>query len=307
MASIRQLYRFPASGTTCRRLAVSGLSSAVTRTRCLRHHSSTSAPKPPVDYKINLSVPAEITTSNAAKSSPDVRTKILLKSVEYVGREGFTIQAVQHAVSDLGLPSVAHAAACPDGVIDLIEFVMEEGRRRMVLEMSQKDLTGIGVTGKIRQCLQSRLEYSKLYIHKWPEALAVLAVPTNAPVAVRALATLVDDMWHIAGDKSVDMNWYSKRAMLSAVFSSTELYMTQDRSRDFEETGKFMERRLQDVATVGKASGALSGYINFAKGAISGVFASIPIEVKAAVDEASAIDYIDLKFAVRAYIYLDYV
>ncbi|KAI9015196.1 COQ9-domain-containing protein [Gaertneriomyces semiglobifer] len=281
MASIRQLYRFPASGTPCRRLVGSGLPSAVTRTRCLRLHSSTSAPKPPLDYKINLSVPAETTTSNAAKSSPDVRTKILLKSVEYVGREGFTIQAVQKAVADLGLPSVAHAAACPNGVIDLIEFVMEEGRRRMVLEMSQKDLTGylfrVGVTGKIRQCLQSRLEYSKLYIHKWPEALAVLAVPTNAPIAVRALATLVDDMWHIAGDKSVDMNWYSKRAMLSAVFSSTELYMTQDRSRDFEETGKFMERRLQDVATVGKASGALSGYVNFAKSAISGVLASVRV------------------------------
>ncbi|RUS20205.1 hypothetical protein BC937DRAFT_86178 [Endogone sp. FLAS-F59071] len=62
------------------------------------------------------------------------------------------------------------------------------------------------------------------------------------------------------------MNWYTKRASLAAVYTSTgtlpdrsgshnpiaELYMTQDQSPEYIETFKFLDRRLGDVATVGK-------------------------------------------------------
>jgi ubiquinone biosynthesis protein COQ9 len=35
------------------------------------------------------------------------------------------------------------------------------------------------------------------------------------------LARLVDEMWFLAGDKSVDFSWYTKRATLSAVYASS--------------------------------------------------------------------------------------
>lgn len=48
------------------------------------------------------------------------------------------------------------------------------------------------------------------------------------------------------------MNWYSKRAMLGAVYVSTELYMITDRSANYVDTWSFLNRRLEDVAVVGK-------------------------------------------------------
>jgi ubiquinone biosynthesis protein COQ9 len=48
-----------------------------------------------------------------------------------------------------------------------------------------------------------------------------MAVPQNAPTSVAELARLVDEIWYLAGDESVDANWYSKRATLAAVYSST--------------------------------------------------------------------------------------
>lgn len=50
------------------------------------------------------------------------------------------------------------------------------------------------------------------------------------------------------------MNWYTKRASLAAVYSSTELYMTQDLSPDYIETEKFLERRLDQAAWLGSTS-----------------------------------------------------
>ena len=68
---------------------------------------------------------------------------------------------------------------------------------------------------------------------------------------------MVDLIWHYAGDKSVDYNWYSKRILLSGVINSTQLHMLQDKSPDFEDTWHFLEARLQDVASIGMNLGKL--------------------------------------------------
>lgn len=47
------------------------------------------------------------------------------------------------------------------------------------------------------------------------------------------------------------MNWYTKRASLAAVYTSTELYMTQDVSPNSVDTLGFLQRRLQQAEFVG--------------------------------------------------------
>ena len=59
----------------------------------------------------------------------------------------------------------------------------------------------------------------------------------------------------MSGDKSTDFNWYTKRSLLTKVYVMTELHMVQDKSEDFADTWEFMDRRLDEVATFGKAIG----------------------------------------------------
>ncbi len=48
-------------------------------------------------------------------------------------------------------------------------------------------------------------------LERWPQALALRASsPQAAASTVAAGARLVDAMWVAAGDKSTDLNWYSK-------------------------------------------------------------------------------------------------
>ena len=53
------------------------------------------------------------------------------------------------------------------------------------------------------------------------QAMAVKAFPSNAPTALENLAHMADDIWHCVGDRSTDFNWYTKRALLVAIYSST--------------------------------------------------------------------------------------
>lgn len=45
----------------------------------------------------------------------------------------------------------------------------------------------------------------------------------------------------------LQFSWYSKRALLAAIYKSTELSMIQDRSEDFIDTWEFLDRRIEGV------------------------------------------------------------
>ena len=53
------------------------------------------------------------------------------------------------------------------------------------------------------------------------QAMALKAYPPVAPTALENLSLMVDDIWYMAGDKSTDINWYTKRGVLAAIYTST--------------------------------------------------------------------------------------
>lgn len=90
-----------------------------------------------------------------------------------------------------------------------------------------------------------------------------MAQPAYTPTSLAELARLADEIWYLAGDESVDSSWYTKRASLSAIYSSTELFMTQDTSARFIETEQFLDSRLRDIMKVGGFIGALTEWADY--------------------------------------------
>ena len=78
-----------------------------------------------------------------------------------------------------------------------------------------------------------------------------MAMPSYIPTSLREIALLSDEILFKAGDKSVDTSWYTKRAALSAVYASAELFMTTDKSLNFTETEEFLSRRLEESNSFG--------------------------------------------------------
>jgi ubiquinone biosynthesis protein COQ9 len=60
------------------------------------------------------------------------------------------------------------------------------------------------------------------------------------PVPLR-LALLNEDI-------PLQFSWYSRRVALAGIYKMTELYMIQDKSANFEETWRFLGRRIEDVS-----------------------------------------------------------
>lgn len=95
------------------------------------------------------------------------------------------------------------------------------------------------------------------------QALGHMSLLGNIPASLAELNNLSDEIWYLAGDTAVDFSWYTKRASLAAVYASSELFMTTDKSSNFAATEEFLDRRLKDVQKVGGAVGGFSSYVGF--------------------------------------------
>nr|KAF6285477.1 coenzyme Q9 [Myotis myotis] len=144
-----------------------------------------------------------------------------------------------------------------DGSELILHFVTQcNARLTQVLEEEQK-LVQLSQAEKrktdqfLRDAVETRLRMLIPYIEHWPRALSILMLPHNIPASLSLLTSMVDEMWHYAGDQSTDFNWYTRRAVLAAIYNTTELVMTQDSSPDFEDTWRFLENRINDAMNMG--------------------------------------------------------
>ena len=76
---------------------------------------------------------------------------------------------------------------------------------------------------------------------------AIMALPQNAALGARLVWETADAIWDGLGDRSDDVNWYSKRATLSAVHGATVLYWLGDDSPDAAATRDFLDRRIDGL------------------------------------------------------------
>jgi ubiquinone biosynthesis protein COQ9 len=78
--------------------------------------------------------------------------------------------------------------------------------------------------------------------------------PSHISESFEFLGNTVHQLWHSCGDTSIDMQWYSKRILLTVIYSSSELYMTQDKSPDFIHTKEFLDKQLDNAMSFGHVS-----------------------------------------------------
>jgi ubiquinone biosynthesis protein COQ9 len=166
--------------------------------------------------------------------------------------DGWTMKSVRQALAALGQHPDDAPLLFPGGTGEMIAAYCALADERMAAAAEAADLAAYRVPGRVKAIIAIRLEQARGDKEAVRRALAWLALPMNAGVAVRTVAATVDAIWHAAGDSSADFSWYTKRGILAGVYSSTLLYWLRDVSEDDEASLAFLDRRLADVGRVGK-------------------------------------------------------
>ena len=183
-------------------------------------------------------------------SDDDAVIRALIADVPF---DGWTRTALRRALTANGRDPADAVLLFPGGATDMIEAWAELADRDMVVAARAADLAAYRVPARVRAIISLRFERNRAHREAIRRALAILALPRHARLAARITARTVDAIWHAAGDRSADFSWYTKRALLAGVYTSTLLFWLRDTSDDDAETIAFLERRLGNVASIGKA------------------------------------------------------
>jgi ubiquinone biosynthesis protein COQ9 len=149
----------------------------------------------------------------------------------------------------------------PGGAADMVEAYIDLMDRRMV-EQAAPLLPAQRLTKRVRTLIATRLALAAGQKVPARRAAFLLALPTNAALAARCTARTVDTIWHAAGDTSADFSWYTKRAILAAVYTATMLNWMNDATTE-EAALAFLDRRLADVGRIGKLRARLEQGLRF--------------------------------------------
>lgn len=178
------------------------------------------------------------------------RDRILLATLDHVVFDGWTKAALKAGVADAGFGPEMALRAFPGGIPDLVEHMAEWADRRMLEKLAGLDLDAMPVRDRVAAGVKARLQVAAPHREAVRRLLAYLTLPQNAPMAARLTWRAVDAIWYAAGDDAADFNYYTKRVLLTPVYTTTVLYWLNDDSGDQAATWDYLDRRIADILRV---------------------------------------------------------
>lgn len=182
---------------------------------------------------------------------PKVQTLLdhILPEVPY---DGWSQKAFDLAVTRSGLDRTEARLLCPRGAVDLAVAYHREGDRAMVEALRRAPLDDMRIRDRVAFAIRARLD-AMTDREAVRRASALFALPHLAAEGARLIWGTADLLWSELGDTAEDVNWYTKRASLSAVYAATVLYWLGDDSFDQQATDAFIDRRISEVMQFEKA------------------------------------------------------
>ena len=172
--------------------------------------------------------------------------KLMLTALPNVAFDGWSNSTFVAACREADISERKARLFCPRGALDLAIAFHKWGDDQFETAFTKKKISELKVREKIRKAVELRIKLAsdKEAVRR---GVVLFALPIYAFEGSRLIWDTSDLIWELIGDNSEDYNWYSKRAILSAVYASTVLYWLGDNSEGSEETWHFLDRRIEDV------------------------------------------------------------
>ncbi|KAF9041075.1 hypothetical protein BDZ89DRAFT_1100113 [Hymenopellis radicata] len=158
------------------------------------------------------------------------RAQLLKIATGLVSTHGFTRQALAQSV--LALPTdTAHPEPLSNTAVSALFGNGDDARRTLINAWLDEGLADMGTipSPTLRNVLHARLRYNEPAVPHLSEAFALLAssnvIPLLDPVpALKHVSRIANEACLLTHDKSIQLEWYSQRATLAAVYGAAELH-----------------------------------------------------------------------------------
>ncbi|MDC1184643.1 COQ9 family protein [Alphaproteobacteria bacterium] len=176
------------------------------------------------------------------------RQEVLKFAKVFVSEKGLTKNCLENISKKYGLNTDETDLLFPQGNIDLIKFALEQLNNDLEVYCRQIDLIRLPIHKRIRKVLLSKISLMNKDKPFYRSIFLNLLIPKKNFSLSSQLYNSVDQLWFIAGDSSTDFNFYTKRLILSGIYSRVMLFFFNNNNQ--EELENILDENLKRVSKI---------------------------------------------------------
>tara|TARA_B100001175_G_C19332646_1_gene553294 strand:+ start:84 stop:725 length:642 start_codon:yes stop_codon:yes gene_type:complete len=160
------------------------------------------------------------------------KIEFLKYSKHFIAEKGLSSNVFKNVANKNGLNLIETELLFPDGVNELVEFALEQLSNELEDYCKQIDLIRLSTHKRIRKVLLSKIYLMNKEKMFYKKIFLNLLIPKKNFILPIQIYKSVDQIWFIAGDSSVDFNFYSKRLILSGIYSRVMLFFFNNNNQE---------------------------------------------------------------------------
>ncbi len=136
----------------------------------------------------------------------------------------------------------------PEGNKDLLKYSLEQLNIELQEYCKSIDLIRLPLYKRIRKILLSKIEIMKKEKNFYKKIFLKSLLPNRTISLSKQLYKSIDQIWYLAGDTSVDFNFYTKRLILAGIYSRVVLFFFNNNNQN--ELENLLDLNLKRVAKI---------------------------------------------------------
>ena len=176
------------------------------------------------------------------------RLEVLKYAKIFISEKGLNKNSLENISKRYGLNINEIELLFPEGNIDLIKFTFEQLNKELEEYCKKIDLIRLPVHKRIKKVLLSKISLMNKNKLFYRSIFLNLLIPKKNFSLSNQLYNSVDQIWFIAGDSSTDFNFYTKRLILSGIYSRVMLFFFNNNNQ--EELENILDESLKRVSKI---------------------------------------------------------
>lgn len=176
------------------------------------------------------------------------KLKFLNASKKVITNNGWSSELFNQIENETKISNDYMNLLFPKGYKELLIFALDNLNYNLEKELSNLKLYRISLSKRVKEIIffkikimnKEKLFYKKIFL--------TLIFPMNKRILVKQLYKSIDLIWYLANDKSTDFNFYTKRLILSGIYSRVILHFFNN--SNLKDTEIVLEESLSKVSLI---------------------------------------------------------
>lgn len=179
------------------------------------------------------------------------KKKIIEYALNNIPFDGWTMRMLHAAFKSADISSELLELYFPDGLYSLLIEIIDQFNNEMIKIINRDALSSMRTRDRIIYLVKTRINIASKHKEVIRTGISMFLCPNMITDTTSLLWSNADDIWSLAGDKSLDFNYYTKRGFLGIIYAQTLMFWLEDKSEDNFLTWRYLEERVEWAIRMG--------------------------------------------------------